>query len=71
MKTTYLDFIRKKLHLVDDNFLDKYNKFRMLPFQLMDMECKEVYEFIVECRNEYEQSRNKSGTKITNKDWRG
>ncbi len=53
MKINYIDFIMKKLHVMSDEFLEKYNKFRLAPFQLKDYECKEVWEFIEKSKEEY------------------
>lgn len=55
MKINYVDFSRRKLEVATDDFLEIYNKFRLMPFQLKDVECKEVWEFLEESKKEYEE----------------
>lgn len=54
MKINYVDFLRKKLEIATDDFIEIYNKYRLLPSQLKDVECKEVWEFLEESRREYD-----------------
>lgn len=55
MKVNYIDFLRKKLNTVSDEFLEKYNNFRLNPLHLKDSECKEVWEFVENCKEEYKR----------------
>lgn len=52
MKILFFQFMRKKLNVASDEFVEKYRRYRLKMF-LSEKDKREVEKFIEKCRAEY------------------
>lgn len=52
MKILFFQFMRKKLNVANDEFVEKYRRYRLKMF-LSEKDKEEVEKFIEKCRAEY------------------
>lgn len=53
MKTYFFQFLRKKLNMASDDFVEKHRRYKLKMF-ISDKDKEEVENFISECRREWE-----------------
>ncbi|MEG1087732.1 MAG: hypothetical protein RSD79_06660 [Cetobacterium sp.] len=53
MKILFFQFMRKKLNVASDEFVEKYRRYRLKMF-LSEKDKREVEKFINKCKKEYE-----------------
>lgn len=61
MKTYFFQFLRKKLNMASDDFVEKHRRYKLKMF-ISDKDKEEVENFISECRREWENGQKKDRT---------